>query len=104
VGDAPVAVTYRPLCNSAVTFDRRVDGRELRFGTSGLVRNSDLVMWDGATESLWQQITGEAIVGELTGARLNTIPSPIVRWSEFAQAFPGGLVLSQETGFERQYG
>lgn len=58
-GDVPVAVTFCPLCNTALTFDRRVDGEVLRFGVSGLLRKSDLVMWDDATTSLWQQITGE---------------------------------------------
>ena len=62
-GDVPVAVTYCPLCNTALAFDRRVDGQVLRFGVSGLLRNSDLVMWDDVTTSLWQQITGEGVVG-----------------------------------------
>ncbi|MCH8814987.1 MAG: DUF3179 domain-containing protein, partial [Chloroflexi bacterium] len=69
-GGVPVAITYCPLCNSAIGFDRRVDGETLRFGVSGLLRNSDLVMWDDATTSLWQQINGEAIVGEHTGTQL----------------------------------
>lgn len=104
VGDLPVAVTYCPLCNSAVGFRRQVDGQVLRFGTSGLLRNSDLVMWDRQTESLWQQITGEAIVGGLTGTRLEFIPTPIVSWKDFRVRFPQGKVLSQETGFQRAYG
>ncbi len=104
VGGTPIAVTYCPLCNSAVVFQRSVDGRVLRFGTSGLLRNSDLVMWDRQTESLWQQITGEAVVGELTGTRLQFLPSSIIRWKEFEERFPGGRVLSRQTGFERAYG
>lgn len=104
VGETPVAVTFCPLCNSAVGFDRRVGGQTLRFGTSGLLRNSDLVMWDRQTESLWQQITGEAIVGQLTGTRLAFIPTPIVPWQEFRRRFPEGMVLSRQTGFERDYG
>ena len=67
VGGLPVSVTYCPLCNSAVAFDRRLDGVVYDFGTSGNLRNSDLVMWDRQTESWWQQLTGEAIVGELAG-------------------------------------
>ncbi|NIR40918.1 MAG: DUF3179 domain-containing protein, partial [Actinobacteria bacterium] len=74
VGGRPVVVTYCPLCNTALAFDPTVDGTVLRFGVSGLLRNSDLVMWDDATESLWQQITGEAIVGALTGTRLEPVP------------------------------
>lgn len=104
VGDLPVAITYCPLCNSAVGFNRTVNGEVLRFGTSGLLRNSDLVMWDRQTESLWQQITGEAIVGQLTGTRLEFIATPIVSWKDFKERFPGGKVLSRETGFQRAYG
>ena len=104
VGDIPVALTYCPLCNSAVGFKRTVGGELLRFGTSGLLRNSDLVMWDRQTESLWQQITGEAIVGELTGTTLEFVPVSIVSWSDFRRQFPDGTVLSRETGFQRAYG
>lgn len=104
VGEVPLAITYCPLCNSAVGFDRRVNGEVLRFGTSGLLRNSDLVMWDRQTESLWQQITGEAIVGELTGTKLEFIPTPIISWDDFQERFPDGRVLSLETGFQRAYG
>ncbi len=104
VGDLPVAVTYCPLCNSTVGFSRVVNGEVLRFGTSGLLRNSDLVMWDRQTESLWQQITGEAIVGELTGTTLDFVPVSIVSWKDFRERFPDGTVLSRDTGFERAYG
>ena len=104
VGDVPVVVTYCPLCNSAVGFDRRVDGQTLRFGVSGLLRNSDLVMWDRETESLWQQITGESIVGELAGTQLEFIPTPIVAWGDFRRTFPDAMVLSRDTGFDRAYG
>jgi hypothetical protein len=69
VGGIPVTVTYCPLCNSAIVFDARLDGMELEFGTSGNLRNSDLVMYDRQTESWWQQFLGEAIVGELTGKK-----------------------------------
>ncbi|MFQ5473355.1 MAG: DUF3179 domain-containing protein [Dehalococcoidia bacterium] len=100
----PVAITYCPLCNSAVGFDRRVDGQTLRFGVSGLLRFSDLVMWDDATTSLWQQITGEAIVGEHTGNQLDLIPTPVVSFGDFAAQYPDGEVLSQETGFGFAYG
>ena len=104
VGGVPVAITYCPLCNTAIVFDRRVDGTVLDFGTSGLLRNSDLVMWDRQTESWWQQITGEAIVGELTGARLSFLPATVVSWGEFRRAFPDGQLLSRETGFGKAYG
>ncbi len=103
-GGTPIAITYCPLCNSAVGFDRRVDGQTLRFGVSGLLRKSDLVMWDDATTSLWQQITGEAIVGVHTGTQLDLIPTPIVSFGDFAAQYPDGEVLSQETGFGLAYG
>jgi hypothetical protein len=104
-GDLPVAVTFCPLCNAAVSFERTIDGfGETRFGVSGLLRFSDLIMWDNHTESFWQQITGEAIVGELAGERLTMLPSVIVSYEEFKQTYPDGIVLSQETGFTRPYG
>ena len=104
VGEVPVSVTFCPLCNSAITFDRRLEGVVYDFGTSGNLRNSDLVMWDRQTESWWQQLTGEAIVGELTGKRLTFLPSPIISWNDFKAAHPQGQVLSKETGFPRPYG
>jgi hypothetical protein len=104
IAATPVAVTYCPLCNSAVGFDRRVNGQTLTFGVSGLLRNSDLVMWDRQTESLWQQITGEAIVGDLAGTHLPLIPTPIISWNDFRESFPAGEVLSRETGHDRAYG
>lgn len=103
-GDVPIAVTYCPLCNSAVAFERTVDGQVLRFGTSGLLRNSDLVMWDRQTESLWQQITGEGIVGELAGTQLEFVPIGIVAWEDAQERFPDGKVLSRDTGLVASYG
>jgi hypothetical protein len=104
VGDLPVLVTFCPLCNSAITFDRTLDGEVYEFGTSGLLRNSDLVMYDRTTESLWQQFTGEAIVGDLVGERLTFLPSSLVSFADFRQAYPGGIVLSRDTGYSRSYG
>jgi hypothetical protein len=104
VGGVPVAITFCPLCNTAIAFDRRLDGRVLDFGTTGNLRHSDLVMWDRQTESWWQQITGEAIVGELTGKRLTFLPAAIVSWREFKATHPHGQVLSTDTGFDRDYG
>ena len=104
VGGVPVTVTYCPLCNTAITFDRRVGDQVLDFGTSGMLRNSDLVMWDRQTETWWQQITGEGIVGELTGTKLTFIAAPLVSWEDFVEAFPNGQVLTRNTGFSRSYG
>ena len=86
-----------------VGFDRRVDGRVFDFGVSGNLRNSDLIMWDRQTESWWQQITGEAIVGEMTGAKLDVIPAPIISWGDFRATYPQGQLLSRRTGVPRDY-
>lgn len=101
IGDTPVAVTFCPLCNSAIVFDRRVDGQTLRFGVSGLLRNSDLIMWDDVTQTLWQQLTGEGIVGAHTGRLLDIVPSQLVGYGAFKEQYPQGEVLS--TG-GRSYG
>ena len=104
LGEVPVTVTYCPLCNTGVVFDRRIDGTTHRFGVSGLLRKSDLVMWDDLTDSLWQQITGEGIVGTHAGIQLTFVPSAIVSFSEFVESFPEGEVMSRDTGFGYRYG
>ncbi len=104
VGGVPVSVTFCPLCNAAIVFDRRLDGVVYDFGTSGKLRNSDLIMWDRQTESWWQQFTGEGIVGNLTGKKLTILPASIISWDDFKTANPEGKVLSQDTGFSRRYG
>lgn len=103
VGDLPVAVTYCPLCNSGITFDRRTDRGVLSFGVSGKLRFSDMVMYDRETESWWQQAIGTAIVGDLTGTELNTLPSWMESWAEFKARNPDGLVMDQPA-FRRNYG
>jgi len=104
IAGEPVAVTFCPLCNSTVAFSRDLDGRTLDFGTTGKLRNSDLVMYDRQTESWWQQITAEAIVGELTGAKLEILPSQTLSWGDLRTQHPEATVLSRETGFSREYG
>jgi hypothetical protein len=101
--DLPVVVTFCPLCNSALVFDARLNGETLEFGTSGWLRNSDLIMYDRTTDSLWQQFTGEGIVGDLAGERLTFLPSSVVSFSDFSAAFPEGTVLSNDTGFGLRY-
>lgn len=103
-GGVPVVVTFCPLCNTALVFERQVGGTLHDFGTTGNLRFSDLVMYDRQTESWWQQATGEAIVGELTGTRLVFVPAQIVALGAFAAANPDGDVLSRETGVSRDYG
>jgi hypothetical protein len=104
VGGIPVTVTYCPLCNSGVAFERRVAGRLLDFGTSGLLHIDNLVMYDRQTESLWPQLTGQASVGTLTGTQLKAIPMGVVSWKQFRASNPDALVLTRETGFRRDYG
>lgn len=103
VGGVPVAVTFCPLCNSALTFDRRVGGKVLTFGVTGKLRNSDMVMYDRETQSWWQQAMGRAIVGEMTGATLDLMPSWMESWDQFRARNPQGLVMA-EPAFGRPYG
>jgi hypothetical protein len=104
VGGVPAVVTFCPLCNSALAFDRRVGDQVFEFGVSGLLRNSDLIMYDRTTETLWQQFTGDGIVGQLTGERLTFLPTSIVSFRDFRDAHPDGQVMSQDTGLRGGYG
>jgi len=104
VGGMPVTVTYCPLCNSAVAFDRRLPPHVLDFGTTGKLRNSDLVMYDRQTESWWQQFTGEAIVGTLTGSELRMVPARLESFADFRARHPGGKVLVPNDPSKRNYG
>jgi len=104
VGGLPISVTFCPLCNASIVFDRRVAGRVLDFGTTGLLRKSDLVMYDRQTESWWQQFSGKGIVGEFTGTELVRVDAQIVAFEEFSTAHPDGEVLSRDTGYSRNYG
>ncbi|MCA1674013.1 MAG: DUF3179 domain-containing protein [Actinobacteria bacterium] len=105
VGGVPVTVTFCPLCNTAYAFERpEVKGKVTTLGTSGMLYNSNLVMYDRATSSLWPQALGQAVIGPLTGTTLERVPSQIVSWEEFTSAFPDGAVLSRDTGFDRRYG
>ena len=104
VGGNPVTVTFCPLCNTAIAFDRNFDGQVLDFGTTGRLRFSNLIMYDRQSETWWQQATGEGIAGEYTGQQLTFLPASIIGWGEFKGNFPEGQVLSRETGFQRDYG
>ncbi len=109
IGDTPITVTFCPLCNTGIVFDRRLDGQVLDFGTTGKLRNSDLVMYDRQTESWWQQFLGEAIVGEMTGKILTTIPARLESFSNFKARVAkintgGGWVLVPNDEVMRAYG
>ena len=104
VGRVPVAVTYCPLCNSAIAYDRRVAGRVLSFGTSGILYDSNLLMYDRQTQSLWVQFTGQAVAGVLIRHQLRPYPMQTVSWGAWRAAHPDGWVLSRDTGHARPYG
>jgi hypothetical protein len=104
VGGEPLLVTFCPLCNTAITFKRTVNGKVLDFGTTGRLRYSNLIMYDRQTETWWQQATGEAIAGEWTGTQLEFYPATIISWQDFKASYPQGTVLSRETGYPRDYG
>lgn len=105
VGGIPISVTFCPLCNTPYVFERpEVEGEVTSFGTSGMLYNSNLVMYDRATSSLWPQAFGQAMIGPLTGTTLERVPVQMVAWEEFTSTFPEGTVLSRDTGFDRRYG
>jgi len=104
VGGTPVAVTFCPLCNTAIAFEREFAGQVLDFGTTGRLRFSNLIMYDRQTETWWQQGNGAAIAGQYAGERLEFVPAAIIAWQDFKAGHPDGRVLSRETGFSRSYG
>ncbi len=104
LGGVPIVVTYCPLCNAALVFERRAGGETLEFGSTGLLRFSDLVMYDRQTESWWQQYEGRAIVGGLAGVRLQPLPARLESMGRFAERFPDGRVLVPADAGSRPYG
>lgn len=105
VGDQPVAVTYCPLCFTNQVFNRTLnDGNTVEFGTSGKLYNSNLVMYDRKSNSLWSQALGEGIVGEYAGVKLERIPFDVAYWKEWKELYPESKVLSRDTGSVRPYG
>ncbi len=104
VGKIPVTVTFCPLCNAAIVFDRRVNGQILDFGTTGKLRNSDLVMYDRQTQSWWQQLNGIGLVGKYAGTKLKQITALIVAYSDIRDVYPTAKILSRRTGYHRPYG
>lgn len=104
VGGHPVSVTYCPLCNAAIVFDRELNGETLDFGTTGKLRNSDLVMYDRQTDSWWQQFSGESITGSYAGTELTMLPSQLISFERFAAANPDAMVLADPSQFRRPYG
>ena len=103
IAGTPLAITWCPLCGSAVGIHRQVGDQVTEFGVSGVLYNSDLVLYDRATETLWDQIEAKGIVGPMTGERLHLIPVSMTHWGRWRQAHPDTLVLSSDTGFEEDY-
>lgn len=103
LGGTPILVSFCPLCGTGMVFDRRVDGEVLEFGVSGLLYQSDLLMYDRASESLWSQISAEAVTGPRRGTRLDLLRSTMMSWGDWRRKHPGTTVLSRETGYDRDY-
>lgn len=103
VGDVPVSVTYCPLCYTSQVFERMIDGQEVEFGTSGKLYNSNLLMYDRLTESYWSQALGLAVLGELSGHRLDLIPFDVITWGDWKSLHPDTLVMTTDTGYVRSY-
>lgn len=105
VGGNSIAVTYCPLCFTNQIFNRTItDGQTLEFGTSGKLYNSNLVLYDRNTNSLWSQAMAQSIAGELSGVKLNRIPFDLVAWKDWKKVHPESKILSQDTGYSRPYG
>ena len=108
IAGEPILITYCPLCQTALAFERKIDGNEVEFGVSGKLYNSNLVMYNRtndkiSTESLWTQAGGEAIVGDFTGKKLKKITLDTVKWKDWVAKHPNTKVLSQDTGYARDY-
>lgn len=104
IGGTPVAVTYCPLCFTNQVFNRTIDGKTVEFGTSGKLYNSNLVMYDRTSKSLWSQALGEGIVGKYAGVNLDRIPFDVAYWKDWKELYPNTKVLSRDTGSTRPYG
>ena len=102
-GEEPLAVTYCPLCGTAIVFDAIINGQRLNFGVSGLLYQSDVLMYDRQTESLWSQLLLKAVTGTQMGQALKIVPSQVLTWAAWRKKFPNTEVLSTETGFRRDY-
>ena len=103
IASQAVTITYCPLCGTGVAFDAEADGRSRSFGVSGLLYNSDVLLYDRETESLWSQILGKAVSGRFMGTPLRPIPLEHTTWHDWQQRYPDTLVLSTNTGFGRDY-
>ncbi|MEJ1413071.1 MAG: DUF3179 domain-containing protein [Candidatus Sedimenticola sp. (ex Thyasira tokunagai)] len=102
-GDQQVAITFCPLCGSGIAYLATHSGQGLSFGVSGLLYNNDVLLYDRQTESLWSQILSQAVTGPMSGTKLKMLPLTHTNWSDWKQRHPETLVLSRQTGFDRDY-
>jgi len=103
LSDMPLVITYCPLCGTGMAFSRVIEGEELHFGVSGLLYNSDVLLYDRQSQSLWSQIMGRAVTGVFAGTRLEQIPLQHTSWQNWRRQHPHTLVLSKDTGYVRNY-
>jgi len=103
IGGRHVVITFCPLCGTGMVFDSNAAGRQLNFGVSGLLYQSDVLLYDRQTESLWSQIKQEAVTGKLIGTRLQLLPSTQTTWGAWKKKHPNTFVLSTQTGYSRDY-
>ncbi|UCE31189.1 MAG: DUF3179 domain-containing protein [Burkholderiales bacterium] len=103
IGDERIVITYCPLCGSGIAFGADVGGRTRSFGVSGLLFNSDVLLYDRETESLWSQLLGEAVTGPARGTRLRAVTLDHTSWADWRARHPETRVLSFETGYLRNY-
>jgi len=104
IGDNHFAVTFCPLCGTGILYNREVNGEVLEFGVSGLLYESNLMMYDRKTESLWVQAIGEAVVGDFLGEELEILPMQLIEFQELKAKYPDSKVMSSDTGYRRSYG
>jgi hypothetical protein len=103
VGTTPIAVTYCPLTGTAVVYDRRAGGRTATFGVSGRLYQSNVLLYDHETDSLWSQLLAQAVAGAATGTPLHALPAVVTTWSDWQRTHPDTRVLSIDTGYPRDY-
>lgn len=101
--DHPIVITYCPLCGSGLAFDAEINGGALDFGVSGLLYNSDVLLYDRQTESLWSQLLSKAVAGTQSGQHLALLPTANTTWAAWKSRYPNTKVLSIETGYNRDY-
>jgi hypothetical protein len=103
LGNTPVVITYCPLCGSGMAFSANISDTRLVFGVSGLLYNSDVLLYDTATESLWSQIKSVAVTGPMKGTKIDAIALAHTTWRDWRARHPHSQVLSSDTGFKRSY-